>query len=99
MSSGRWSNDPWYPTFPKDFLTDSAYLMMSWEERGFYRHLLDLNFLEMGLPEDPAEICKLIGMNPRTFRKYWARLEGCFPLIRAQFSRNSAAIALELRSK
>lgn len=72
---------PAYQFYPKDILTDGKYLMMSWEQRGIYRHLIDLQWLGGSLPENPVDIAKMIAYPEKEFLvSIWQNLEEAFPL-------------------
>jgi uncharacterized protein YdaU (DUF1376 family) len=71
---------PSYQHYPKDIMSDINYQMMSWEERGMYRHLLDLCWMELSLPNDPKIIARILNItDEKAFEQgAWPLLARCF---------------------
>lgn len=76
MSTPKGPPLPWWP---RDFATDEHVALMTWEEQGIYRHLLDMAWLHGSIPADPAALAKLCrNIHLRSFRKVWAKLSSRF---------------------
>lgn len=70
---------PAYQWFPKDAETDEAYRLMTYEQQGIYRALLDHQWLQGSLPKDPAVIAKLLPkVHPARFLRLWVGIAPCF---------------------
>jgi uncharacterized protein YdaU (DUF1376 family) len=70
---------PSYPWYPRDFAGDEPVQLMTLEEEGAYRRLLDHQSLHGTIPSDPvqlAKICKNLSV-PR-MRKLWGAITPCF---------------------
>lgn len=70
---------PWYPWFARDFNADEPVLLMTLEEEGAYRRLLDHQWLHGSIPDDVKAlgvICK--NTPPARMQKLWAAIAGCF---------------------
>lgn len=70
---------PAYQWYPGDALADEAMTMMTLEEEGAFRRLLDHHYREHSIPADAEELrrlCKWI--TPSRFRKIWERIGKCF---------------------
>ncbi len=65
---------------------------LTWEEKGIYLELCLHLFQEGGTIKNEAHAARILGMNPRTFRRNW-------PRIRAKFRSNSSGIYHELVSQ
>lgn len=50
---------PAYQWYPKDFMSDGAAMAMTLEQQGLYRFLLDVCWLENGLPMRPHELWRI----------------------------------------
>jgi uncharacterized protein YdaU (DUF1376 family) len=74
------------PWFPRDFL--AATRGWSVTETGVYRALLDAQWETGDLPEDPAELRRLIGATVKEWRAGWARCELKFPIVTPGRRRN-----------
>ena len=71
---------PAYQWYPKDYDTDEAVKLMTYEQEGIYRRLLDHQALHGGLPSDPNAIAKLVPkISLSRFLKLWPALAGKFP--------------------
>lgn len=63
---------PAYQWYPKDYELDEAVKLMSYEQEGIYRRLLDHQWLNGSLPADPKQIAKLVPKVPAArFLKLW----------------------------
>ena len=51
---------PYYKWFPRDFRASTKVMSLSWEEKGVYRELLDIQWDENGIPDDLAECMRLV---------------------------------------
>lgn len=51
---------PYYQWFPRDFRASTKVMTLSWEEKGIYRELLDIQWDEQGIPEDLSECLRLV---------------------------------------
>jgi uncharacterized protein YdaU (DUF1376 family) len=70
---------PAFMWYPKDYLTDEHTVVMTLEEEGAYRRLLDHCWLQGSIPDDMqalARMCKNI--SPRRMEKLWKSIEPCF---------------------
>lgn len=63
---------PSYPWFPKDYDTDEAVKLMTYEQEGIYRRLLDHQALHGSIPSEPAQIAMLVPKVPlKRFMNLW----------------------------
>lgn len=70
---------PAYQWYPKDFDTDEAVKLMTYEQEGIYRRLLDHQALEGSIPADTREIAMLVPKTPlKRFLALWPRIAGKF---------------------
>jgi uncharacterized protein YdaU (DUF1376 family) len=96
---------PWYPWYADDFL--GAVRGWSTLQRGGYRDALDAQWTLDGLPADPAELRKTIGLTPTEFRQVWPKIEAKFPVaedgrrrnLRLELERTRGNKISEARSK
>jgi len=73
---------PAYQWYPKDYDTDEAVKLMTYEQEGIYRRLLDHQALHGSIPSDPTEIAKLVPkISVKRFLTLWPALAGKFPAI------------------
>ena len=75
------SKAPAYQWYPKDYLSDVLTTLMTLEEEGAYRRLLDHSWLEGSIPNDMkalGRMCK--GLPPERMQEIWKSLEPCFRL-------------------
>lgn len=75
--SGR-SRPPAYQWYPAEAHADRRYRVMSLEERGAYRELLDMQWLDGPLPLDHEELAALLGVDLERFEQLWKRVGRCF---------------------
>ena len=64
--------------FGPDFRGSLKVQVMTWAERGMYRHLLDLAWENEGLPNDLLELRDILGITQKQFAKAWKRIGRCF---------------------
>jgi len=70
---------PAYLWYPKDYLADANTVLMSLEEEGAYRRLLDYCWLEGSIPGDMkamGRLCK--GLSPDEMLEVWKAIKPCF---------------------
>jgi len=69
----RLDKSPAYQWYPRDFLSDALVAAMTLEQEGCYRRLLDVAWLEGGLPGDPDLLWRLAKAPSRAYfeRKLW----------------------------
>ena len=70
---------PAYLWYPKDYLADANTVLMTLEEEGAYRRLLDYCWLEGSIPGDMramGRLCK--GLNADEMSEVWKAIEPCF---------------------
>lgn len=73
------SKSPWYPWFPRDFYADEPVMLMTLEQEGAYRRLLDHQWLHGSIPADLGQlavICKAI--TAARMRAVWSGVSCCF---------------------
>lgn len=70
--------NPAYLWYPKDALSDEAYILMSFEQRGVYRHLLDIQWLNGSLPASVDALGTMVCMVPGEFERIWASIADRF---------------------
>ena len=64
---------PAFQFYPRDWLSDENVMSLSYEQEGWYIHLLCHCWLEGSIPADPAHALRLIGIRERDL----AHLEEC----------------------
>ena len=69
---------PSFQWYPKDYLTDLSVEVMTLEEEGAYRRLMDYEWLHTGLPNDMAQLAKLCRISKARFAKLWPAIKPCF---------------------
>ncbi|MGH7511524.1 MAG: DUF1376 domain-containing protein [Gemmatimonadales bacterium] len=70
---------PAYQWYPRDFASDEPVQLMTLEEEGAYRRLLDFQWLNGSIPADVrqlARICKNVPV--QRMRRIWGALQPCF---------------------
>ena len=55
----RKDKSPAYQWYPRDYTSDALVVSMTLEQEGAYRRLLDVEWLEGALPNDPAQLWRL----------------------------------------
>lgn len=71
---------PAYQNYVGDMHADIKYQCMTWEERGIYRHLLDVQWIEGSIPSDPKLLARILKMEPSKVADVWEHIKGCFPI-------------------
>jgi uncharacterized protein YdaU (DUF1376 family) len=66
--------------YPKDMHMDELYQIMTWEERGIYRHLLDVQWIEGSIPGDIPTLSKLLKIPEERMGKIWETISQKFTL-------------------
>jgi uncharacterized protein YdaU (DUF1376 family) len=70
---------PAYQWYPKDYDSDEAVKLMTYEQEGIYRRLLDHQALHGSIPAVPAQIAMLVPKVPlKRFLSLWAGIAGKF---------------------
>lgn len=69
---------PAYQWYPKDWQSDSRVRRMSYEQRGIYRELMDIQWLEGSLPDDVELLADIVGYPMSRFEKLWPLIRECF---------------------
>lgn|SRR3990167_8189646 len=70
---------PAYQWYPKDYDTDEAVKLMTYEQEGIYRRLLDHQALHGSIPAIPAQIAMLVPkVSLRRFLSLWEGIAGKF---------------------
>ena len=69
---------PSYQWYPKDFMTDQNVAVMSLEEQGAYRLLMDYEWLHTGLPNDTKALASMCRIPETHFKELWQNIEKCF---------------------
>lgn len=73
---------PAYQWYPKDYDTDEAVKLMTYEQEGIYRRLLDHQSLHGSIPADPKDIARLVPkISLKRFLTLWPALAGKFPAV------------------
>jgi uncharacterized protein YdaU (DUF1376 family) len=62
---------PAYQWYPKDYETDEAVRLMTYEQQGMYRTLLDHQWLEGSIPGNVDQIAVLLRVPAMKFRRLW----------------------------
>lgn len=79
---------PAYQWYPKDAESDEPFKLMTYEQQGIYRSLLDHQWNEGSLPADPKAIARLVPKVTRArFLKLWPGIAVKFPLMADNDSR------------
>lgn len=81
MAAGEPKRIPAYLWYPRDFDMDEEVKLMTYEEEGIYRRLLDHQWFHDGLPADVKQIARLVPKVPeRRFLKVWPAMAMKFHL-------------------
>jgi uncharacterized protein YdaU (DUF1376 family) len=62
---------PAYQWYVRDYMSDEAVALMSYEQQGIYRALLDRQWLEGSIPADPSQIAAILRVPAAKFTKLW----------------------------
>lgn len=80
---------PAFQWYPREYMASTFVMGLSHEEAGLYRHLLDVSWLDNGMPADPAAIFAFAKCATRErFDQLWMKLEPKFPVFPDGFRRN-----------
>jgi len=77
---------PAYMNYAKEWIVGTMHLSL--EEQGAYKRLLDYEWLEDGLPDNPVILAKILGQTSRKFARIWAAVSDFFPLCDDGLRRN-----------
>ncbi len=80
MAATEKQRDPAYLWYPRDFDMDEEVRLMTYEEEGIYRRLLDHQWFHGGIPADVKQIARLV---PKVSL---GRFQKCWPSMAAKFS-------------
>lgn len=69
---------PWYKWHPEDFVRDERVRMMTYEQQGVYRALLDHQWTHGAIPVDPEDIAIMLRIPTKDFERIWRRVPTCF---------------------
>lgn len=71
---------PAYQWYPKDFGSDEHVRLMSYEQEGVYRALLDHAWLNGSIPADLPSIARMLskGMTPKRLERLWPGIAPCW---------------------
>jgi uncharacterized protein YdaU (DUF1376 family) len=71
---------PAFQFYPKDYLSDAKTRAMTFKQRGMYWDLVSHCWLEDGLPDDPKEIARILGITTAArFEQHdWPVISRCF---------------------
>ncbi len=77
------TKSPAFQFYPRDYLSDAKTRAMTFKQRGMYWDLVSHCWLEQGLPEDPLEIARILGIvTPQRFvTNDWPVISRCFRLV------------------
>jgi uncharacterized protein YdaU (DUF1376 family) len=62
---------PAYQWYVRDYMSDEAVALMSYEQQGIYRALLDRQWLEGSIPADPSQLAAILRVPVAKFQKLW----------------------------
>lgn len=81
--AGERRKAPSYPWFVRDYAEDEAVKLMTYEQEGIYRRLLDHQWFEGGLPGDlTAVACLVPKVSARRFQaSIWPAMSAKFELV------------------
>jgi uncharacterized protein YdaU (DUF1376 family) len=71
---GGWTSEskaPAYQWYVRDWMSDEAVRLMTYEQRGILRELLDHQWLERSIPADVKQLARLLGMPAAKFQRVW----------------------------
>lgn len=71
---------PAYQWYPRDFQADEHVRLMTFEQRGIYRELLDHAWLHGSIPSDLTILSRLLGngITPRRLGRLWPAIKPCW---------------------
>lgn len=81
MAAPERKRAPAYQWYPRDFDMDEEVKLMTYEEEGVYRRLLDHQWFHDGLPADVKQIARLVPkVASQRFQKLWTSMSMKFEL-------------------
>lgn len=80
--NGFANKQPAYWWYPKDFESDEVVKLLTFEQQGIYRKLLDHQWLEGSIPEKPDQIASLLGFRNGDIDRF---SDAIWPLIAQKF--------------
>jgi len=72
---------PAYQWYVKDWRSSRKVQLMTYQQRGMYREMLDEQWEEFSLPDSPHAVAALLGGHAGIWEKEWKTLRACFTLI------------------
>lgn len=69
---------PYFNVYPKDFITDASYNLLTWEERGVLIDLRHRYWINGSLPSDPAKLARICGGKTELFQRVLPKLKAFF---------------------
>lgn len=70
---------PFWKHYPRDYLADQRHALLSLEQEGALRRLMDHYWVGGGLPSDPAKLARLLHISPDRFKEnIWPEIESFF---------------------
>lgn len=72
------SDLPWYPFYVYDWQSDEAVRLMTYEERGIYHELLNIQWIEGSIPASEDLLARLLSLSGDTFSFAWDRIRDKF---------------------
>lgn len=73
---------PAYQFYPRDYADDEAVKLMTYEQEGVYRRLLDHQWTHGGLPADVSHVALLVPkISKPKFLKLWPAIAEKFPIV------------------
>lgn len=76
--NGRNPKSPAYQWYPSDAAIDLDYRLLDDAEKGNFHDLLDVAWMNDGIPDDIESIASLLGRSVAVMRKRWKRLGKCW---------------------
>ncbi len=65
-----------YLWYPQDFLADRAVMLMTAEQEGVYRRLIDICWIEGSIPDDVNLLAALARVDPERMDELWRNASG-----------------------
>jgi len=72
---------PAYQWYVKDWRSSRKVQLMTFQQRGMYREMLDEQWEEFSLPDSPDEVAELLGGPIADWRRHWPKLRACFTVL------------------
>lgn len=76
----RKHNAPAFQLYPKDFLSNPAFIALSLEERGLLFMMILFIWLEGQLPNDEKNLAKILQITPKKFRNLFQKVKNFFKI-------------------